>query len=222
MAGMRSLSRLLLVAGILSVLPFAAARAGEIWIYPQQDLGASTLGLYVKNSAGSDIGGVNILVTGATGFSFDPGNLNISLPDSGFISQALPPFDALIVNGTAGPFPTLFNTIAPAGATTRLGTFTSAGSPTGIVLYPGETVDPDSGDTAFLASFFDNAGQPFIGHSMPLVCGEPPCEFTGGVGFVFATVPEPFALPLLATLAFAAYVLGGKIRRRSGSVRAPT
>lgn len=221
---MRSLSRLLLVVGVLCVLPFSVARAGSVSIYPQLESGgpgSPVYGLYVENSLGVDIGAVDILVQGATGFSFDPSNLNISLSDSGYYSEALPPYDALIVNGV-GPSPTLFATIAPAGATTRLGSFTGVGGGFPPVnLFPGETLDPASGDPAFLGSFFDNSGQPFIGVYGPRVCGDPGCEFGSG-GFTFTTVPEPVALPLAVVFGLAVYVLGGKIRRRNGSVGAPT
>ena len=89
------------------------------------------------------------------------------------------------------------------------------------MLFPGETLDPESGEPAFLGTFFDNDGRPFTGEITPFICVGP-LPSSASRGFTFETVPEPLALPLVAALALAAHVLGGKIRRRSGSVGAPT
>jgi hypothetical protein len=51
------------------------------------------------------------------------------------------------------------------------------------------------------------------------------CDIGGCYGFggyLTLTVPEPAAIPAGVTILCLAYVLGGKIRRRNGSVAAPT
>lgn len=212
---MRTLARLLLVVGFLSALPLSVAHAASVSIYPQLESGG-VYGLYVQNALGYDIGAVDVLVQGATGFSFDPSNANISLLDSVYSIQPLPPYDVLIVNGVFVDDTTIFATIAPAGATTRLGAFT--GVTGGVTLFPGETLDPENGQSATLATFWDDAGQPIFGEISPLICDGETCS-TGGFTL---TVPEPVALPLAVAFGLAAHVLGGKIRRRNGSVGAPT
>ena len=173
-------------------------------------------GLYVTNSLGVGIGAVDVLVEGATGFNLDLTNPGISGPDSVYRVQPIPgqPWDALIVNNTAFGV-----AIAPAGATTRLGAFLPGDVP---YLLPGETPDPTGPGTVLGGTIFDvNLNVITASRIDPTQFYCDPGGCFGPTGLII-TVPEPAAAPAAVTLLCLAYLLGGKIRRRSGSVAAPT
>lgn len=120
-------------------------------------------------------------------------------------------WDALIVNNTA-----IGVTLVPAGATVRLGTLTAA--PDTPRILPGETIYPPSGEPAFDFSFLDAFGTPITGRIDYVY---PDCALNGYPCGFTVTVPE-VELSTAAALALALQLLGGKMRRRSGSVGAPT
>jgi len=191
-----------------------ASAASTVSIYAQYDRGTHA-DLYVQNSLSIPLGAVTILVENATGFALNTSLPGVSAPDSVYVSRPLDgvDWDALIVNNTA-----LGVTLVPAGATAFLGTLSVAFPPT---LLPGETIYPPTGDVAFLASIYDVNGAPINGPIERVRLGD--CGSPYACGF-YLTVPEldPSAVVALVALALAVQLRGGKMRRKSGSVGAPT
>jgi len=206
---------LLLVAAcalLLTVGASGTASAASVAIYPL--FTGFGVQLYVQNSLDVPIGQVEVLVTNATGFAFNTELTGLSLPDSIYRVRPIDgvPWDALIASNLA-----LGVTLVPAGATVLLGTF-SAGSTNPVVL-PGESVDPISGNVVFGPSFITASGDWVVGRIEPAAACSSPQECLPN-GFRI-TVPE-VELSVAVALALALQLLGGKIRRRSGSVGAPT
>ena len=92
------------------------------------------------------------------------------------------------------------------------------------LLLPGETPDPTGPGTVLGGTIFDVNGH-VISISSYSSYRTASCDIAGCFAFgslLILVVPEPAAIPAAVSLLCLAYVLGGKIRRRSGSVAAPT
>lgn len=155
--------------------------------------------LYVWNSLGVDLGAINLLVSGATGFTPNPANLGISLPDTTYVSRPIPGYawDSLVISNLRNGV-----SIADAGEWTLLGSFQGI-QRVDFGLLPGEVEFPEVG-VVFGATLFDVNLQPIVASRI---------EFTDTCwtfclgNSLLITVPEPSAWSLtLAALAIAAIV----------------
>jgi hypothetical protein len=168
-------------------------------------------GLYVQNSLGIGLGAVDLLVQGATGFNLDPTNPGISPADSLYRVSPIAgqPWDALIINNNNFP---AGMTIAPAGATTRLGAFLPGDLP---YLLPGETPDPTGPGSVLGGSIFDVSLKVIvplrIDRASSGICDPGGCPISNSLIF---TVPEP-VVPLTALVPAALAVLAFARRRTS-------
>jgi hypothetical protein len=167
----------------------AAASTVTLSFQLESGLGSTAVfGLYVQNSLGVGLGAVDVLVQGGTGFDLNTANPGISLADSVYSVRPIPgqEWDVLIINNVANGV-----TIAPPGATTRLGAFRPGDLP---VLLPGETPDPSGPGSVLGGSLFDVNLQVItpISIGSTSTCGGEVCF--GAKGLIF-TVPEP-AVPL--------------------------
>lgn len=198
----------LFAAAALSILVSSgsALAASTVTLSLQLESGVgptAVWGLFVQNSLSIGLGAVNLAVEGSTGFDLDLTNPGISELDSVYSVRPIPgqDFDILIINNIENGV-----TIAPPGATTRLGAFLAGDLP---MLLPGETPDPSGTNTLLGFTLYD----------VNLVGIAPiSIQFTGGgsvPGGLIFTVPEPAALPASVALLCLVCVLGGKIRRNA-------
>ena len=187
MRGMGKLLRISVVSVVLLLLPAVAARAALVVLFVD-GTGAFT----IYNSLSVGIGAVDLVVTGATGFTPNPLNTGVSPPDTAFVlDSAAPGLSALVVNNPANGI-----SIAPPGQTSLIGTFARVADPFAFTLIPG--------DDFFGGTLFDpnlNLLHPTSMDAQQIICGEPPCT---GVSYqlTFEFVPEP-ALTALAVAALA-------------------
>lgn len=179
--------RISVVSVALLLLPAVAARAATV-IVLVDGTGAFT----IQNSLSVGIGAIDLVVTGATGFTPNPLNTGVSPLDTAFVlDSAGPGLSALVVNNPANGI-----SIAPAGQTSLIGTFARVADPLAFTLIPG--------DDFFGGTLFDpdlNLLHPTSTDAQQIICGEPPCT---GVSYqiTFQFVPEP-ALIALAVAALA-------------------
>jgi hypothetical protein len=200
--------------GVLGIAGSASA-ASIATLYWRMGSAPSTADLYLDNSLGVPLGGLNVVVENATGFDLNSALPGVSPADSVYVVRPLAgvPWDVLVINNTA-----LGVTLVPDGATAFLGTLHGAAPH----LVPGETIVPGTGEPAFGASFYTASGVPVFGRIDEL----PPPEcapvfecLPGSIGGGFSiTVPEPVALPAVVTplLCLACFV-GAGVRRRARS-----
>ncbi|MBM4337775.1 MAG: hypothetical protein FJ108_17950 [Deltaproteobacteria bacterium] len=89
-------ARQYLIALVFSLSVAGAARAGTVEIY----VGFGGTQLYVLNSLSIDLGAIDILVSGATGFTPNPANLGISPADTSYVSRPIPGYawDSLVIS----------------------------------------------------------------------------------------------------------------------------
>jgi len=184
-----------LVLGFLSLLPAAVPRAAivELLVDPS---GAFT----IQNSLSVGIGAVDLLATGATGFTPNPLNTGISVLDSTFVGDIGDGSgrSALVVNNVAGGV-----SIAAAGTTSLIGVFARVGDPLAFSIIPGDV------EGMFLATLFDpslNPLHPTSTEAFPPICSE--CTYR----LTFTFVPEPAVATALALAALV--LLGTRTRER--------
>ena len=195
------LLRSLLVVGLLSLPAFSASAASI-------DLGVGPGGeLIVDNQTSLDVGGVSILTTGATGFTFNSALPTLSVLDSVFVLDiGVPPYSMLVANSAAVGVP-----LVAGGSQALLGTF-QIPDPSAFGIF--------SGDELLGGTVSDPYGNLLVPDSVSSYrlgfCDPPgPCPYLP-YHFVMTFVPEPFGpagFALLAVTALAALVAtqGGRL-----------
>jgi hypothetical protein len=187
--------------GAVLLLTFAiSAVAAAATVEIRQEVAGSEASLYLRNSLDVGVSGLALLVGGATGFSVDVTNPDISGSDSGFFDEY--PYVSLLVNAVFGHDLALAHS-----SEVFLGT---------LQLDPGvQFIDLEPGDPLFGYSLLDVNGNPIVYESFYTV-HTVPCDTCPRVlGF---TVPEPAGVPDLVSLAVAALGIGAALARgpRSG------
>lgn len=191
-----------LIALVFSLSVAGSARAATVEIFVTDD-GAN---LRVVNSLGVDLGAINILVSGATGFTPNPANLGISTPDTTYVSRPIPGYewDSLVISNPRNGV-----SIADAGESTLLGSFQGV-QPVDFGLLPGEVEFTEVG-VVFGATLFYVNLQPIVASRIDFFA-EQCSTFCLGDGLVI-TVPEPGA-PILVMTALVAVALAAIVRAR--------
>jgi hypothetical protein len=197
-----------LLAGALLVLSLSASAQAAGFVDLNVDVYHQDPGrLTIRSSlAAPALGGIGLLVDGAAGFAFEPVP-GLSLLDSSYIDSIFGgSTDAILFVGAPGA------AILSPGQQLVLGHFVSPSSSQFGLL---------AGDEVFGATLFDTSFQPLQTVFLVSVVCDGACFGEQDYRII---VPESEGLGAVALLALAlgAHVLGGKIRRRSGSVAAPT
>ena len=162
----------------------APARAATVDITEARTApGADQATLTVTNSLSTALGAVELVVTGASGFSFNFAGANLSSVDSAYLVQPIPGLDILVAIAPAG------QTLVAPGQNALLGTFTlPSGSSPLATLLPLDTI------TGVPSTIFDPLGNPYeASQYVTLTCpGGGDC-----VTLRVTVVPEPAALALV-------------------------